>query len=78
MAAPGYQYYYSTLSEEKYEKLWDGKEVEVLFEEAVTVQNQTFQVGHTKEYIKVGVVSEEPLQNQFKSVQIGGLGQILR
>lgn len=62
----------------EYEKLWQGKEVEVLFEEAINIQNQTFQVGHTKEYIKVGVSTEEPLQNQFKSVQIGGLGQILR
>ena len=54
----------------RYEKLWEGKEVEVLFEEAVTLENQTFQVGHTKEYIKVSIPTEEPLQNQFKYIRM--------
>lgn len=54
----------------QYEKLWEGKEVEVLFEEAITLENQTFQVGHTKEYIKVTIPTEEPLQNQFKYIRM--------
>ena len=54
----------------RYEKLWEGKEVEVLFEEAVILENQTFQVGHTKEYIKVTIPTEEPLQNQFKYIRM--------
>ena len=54
----------------QYEKLWKGKEVEVLFEEAVILENQTFQVGHTKEYIKVTIPTEEPLQNQFKYIRM--------
>lgn len=54
----------------RYEKLWEGKEVEVLFEEAITLENQTFQVGHTKEYIKVTIPTEEPLQNQFKYIRM--------
>ena len=54
----------------QYEKLWDGKDVEVLFEEAIIEGNQTFQVGHTKEYIKVRIQTEEPLQNKFKYIRM--------
>ena len=54
----------------QYEKLWQGKEVEVLFEEAVIIEEKTFQVGHTKEYIKVTIPTEEPLQNQFKYIRM--------
>lgn len=63
---------------EAYEAQWLGKDVEVLVEESMTVDGRELQVGHTKEYMKIGVATKEDLQNQFITVQIGGLGQIIR
>ncbi len=63
---------------EAYEMQWQGKDVEVLIEESMTLDGNVVQVGHTKEYMKIAVASEEDLQNQFIIVQIGGLGQIIR
>lgn len=60
-----------------YEKLFEGKEVEVLFEESTEINGQIFQVGHTKEYVKVALQTEQNLQNQLAKVRIGADGQII-
>ena len=61
----------------KYEEKWLGKTVEVLFEETIVRDNKTYQVGHTKEYLKVAVESEKSWENQRKEVEIVNLSQII-
>lgn len=63
---------------EKYESNFVGKEVEVLMEEHVQINGQTFQVGHTKEYVKIALQTEENLQNQVTNVEIVSRSQIIR
>lgn len=63
---------------EKYEANFVGKEVEVLMEERVQINGQTFQVGHTKEYVKIALQTEENLQNQVTNVEIVSRSQIIR
>lgn len=53
---------------EKYEKHFLGKNVEVLMEESIEKCGKIYQVGHTKEYIKVAVETEENLQNKLVTV----------
>ena len=55
-----------------FEKQIVGTEVEVLFEEKVTIDGQEWFVGHTKEYVKVAVTTEEDLGNQLRKVLISG------
>ncbi len=45
-----------------------GREVEVLFEESKVIKGQTYQIGHTPEYVKVAVKTEEDWTNQIRSV----------
>lgn len=45
-----------------------GKEVEVLFEEEKVIGGQNYQVGHTPEYVKVAVPTQEDLTNQIRKV----------
>lgn len=45
-----------------------GREVEVLFEESKDIDGQTYQVGHTPEYVKVAVLAQEDWSNQIKKV----------
>ncbi len=54
----------------QYEDWFRGKTVEVLMEECVTVDGKTMQVGHTREYLKVLLESEEDLQNQIIHVKM--------
>lgn len=63
---------------EKYEANFVGKEVEVLMEERVLINGETFQVGHTKEYVKIALQTEENLQNQVTNVEIVSQSQIIR
>ena len=42
-----------------------GKDVEALFEEKLIKNNETFYVGHTKEYVKVLLKSDEDLINNI-------------
>ncbi len=63
---------------EKYELNFVGKEVEVLMEESVQINGKTFQVGHTKEYVKIALQTEENLQNQVTNVEIVSRSQIIR
>lgn len=63
---------------EKYESNFVGKDVEVLMEESVQINGETFQVGHTKEYVKIALQTEENLQNQVTNVEIVSRSQIIR
>lgn len=62
---------------EKYEAQFFGKEVEVLMEESIDVDGKKCQVGHTKEYVKIVLKTEENLQNQLVNVKIGNHSQIV-
>ena len=68
-----------TLNEEKqkkFEAYYVGKTVEVLMEE-VEKDGRCFQVGHTKEYMKVAVESCEKLQNKLIDVELVNHLQII-
>ncbi len=52
----------------KYMEQFLGQTKEVLFEEALKIDGKNAWVGHTMEYLKVAVYSEEPLENKIKSV----------
>lgn len=54
----------------KFEEQFLGKTVEVLMEESIEMNGKTYQVGHTKEYMKVLLESDQDLQNQFVNVEI--------
>lgn len=62
----------------KYESNFLGKEVEVLMEESIQINGETFQVGHTKEYVKIALQTEANLQNQVINVEIVSQSQIIR
>ncbi len=62
----------------KYEANFLGKEVEVLMEESIQINGEFFQVGHTKEYVKIALQTEKNLQNQVINVQIVSQSQIIR
>ena len=49
------------------------KELEVLMEEAMFFEGEKYFVGHTKEYIRVAVKTEEDLTNQFVTVKAKGI-----
>lgn len=53
----------------KYLRRHLGKELEVLMEEPMTYNGENYFVGHTKEYIRVAVKTEEDLTNRFVKVQ---------
>ena len=42
-----------------------GKNLEVLMEERMMLNGTNYFIGHTKEYIRVAVKTEEDLTNQF-------------
>ena len=62
----------------EYEKAFVGREVEVLFEEKITKNDACYWVGHTKEYVKIALQTEENLQNQLTNVRIDNQSQIIR
>jgi threonylcarbamoyladenosine tRNA methylthiotransferase MtaB len=62
----------------EYEKTFVGREVEVLFEEKITKNDACYWVGHTKEYVKIALQTEENLQNQLTNVRIDSHSQIIR
>ena len=49
-----------------------GKEVEVLFEETKEIGGKAYQIGHTKDYVKVALFTEENLANKIRTVKISG------
>lgn len=63
--------------QKEYEENLIGKTVEVLMEEAIERDGEIYQVGHTKEYVKVAVKTNENLSNQMTNVQIENHLQIL-
>lgn len=56
------------MKREAYEENWLGKTVEVLMEESIQIDGKVYQVGHTKEYVKVAVATDVNLQNKLVSV----------
>lgn len=60
-----------------YEEKLIGKTVEVLMEEAIMQDGEMYQVGHTKEYVKVGLKEEKKLSNHLINVEIKNRRQII-
>ncbi|MDO4313341.1 MAG: tRNA (N(6)-L-threonylcarbamoyladenosine(37)-C(2))-methylthiotransferase MtaB [Eubacteriales bacterium] len=60
-----------------YEERLIGKRAEVLMEEQMIRDGEVWQVGHTKEYVKVGRKCEENLTNQLINVEIENRLQII-
>ena len=60
-----------------YEEALIGTTQEVLMEEEMVCQGEKYQVGHTKEYVKIGQKTEENLTNQLINVEIESHLQIL-
>lgn len=60
-----------------YEHSFIGKEVEVLVEEDALIKGKPVQTGHTKEYIKIALDTEENLRNCIVNVQIDNDSQII-
>ena len=54
----------------KFEKEYCNRDVEILVEEDAVVNGRKVQVGHTKEYIKIALVSDKNLKNQIVKVHI--------
>ncbi len=54
-----------------------GQTVEVLMEEQIQRDGETWQIGHTREYVKVGRKTEENLANQLINVEIENRSQII-
>lgn len=68
------------LSQEKqraYEERLIGTCQEVLMEEAVELEDGIYQVGHTREYVKVGQKTLENLENQLVNVEVENRLQII-
>ena len=61
----------------EYEEKLLGTTREVLMEEAVVIGGETWQVGHTKEYVKIGRKTKEDLSNQLVNVEIESRSQII-
>lgn len=60
-----------------YEEKLIGTVREVLMEEAVTREDGVYQVGHTREYVKIGQKTKENLVNQLVNVEIKNHLQII-
>ena len=56
-----------------YRERLTGSVQEVLMEDACTIDERTYQIGHTKEYVKVAVEADEALTNHIVRVKIEGL-----
>ena len=54
-----------------------GQTLEVLMEEEIQRDSETWQIGHTREYVKVGRKTEENLTNQLINVEIENRSQII-
>lgn len=61
----------------KYEEQFVGTTVEVLMEEQIKIDGENYQVGHTKEYVKVALKTEANLQNELVDIQIDNHSQII-
>ena len=54
----------------EFEKAYCNRDVEILVEEDAVVNGREVQTGHTKEYIKIALVSKDNLKNQIVKVHI--------
>ena len=61
----------------KYEEQFVGTTVEVWMEEQIKIDGENYQVGHTKEYVKVALKTEANLQNKLVDIQIDNHSQII-
>lgn len=61
----------------KYKEQFVGTTVEVLMEEQIKIDGENYQVGHTKEYVKVALKTEANLQNKLVDIQIDNHSQII-
>ena len=57
---------------EEYRKSFVGKEVEVLFEEAKEIDGRIYQIGHTRQYVKVVKETQEDCSNCIVSGELTG------
>lgn len=55
-----------------YRESFIGKKVSVLFEEEISLDGENYWTGHTKEYIKVFLKSDEDLSGKIKNVTLSG------
>lgn len=55
---------------DEYKAGFMGRIEKVLFEEKITVEGQTYQIGHNERYLKMAVKSGEDLSNQLLSVTV--------
>lgn len=60
-----------------YEDRLIGRTVEVLMEEQVVRDGETWQIGHTREYVKIGQKNEENLTNRLINMEIENRLQII-
>lgn len=56
----------------EFRSFYVGREAEVLFEEGKQINGKQYQVGHTKDYVKVAVETDENWSNQLRKVTIQG------
>lgn len=54
----------------EFRECYIGREAEVLFEESKLIGGRRYQIGHTADYVKVALETEENLANSMKIVEI--------
>ncbi len=57
---------------EEFRAYYVGKKVQVLFEEQKCIHNEIYQIGHTREYVKVALKTKEDLANHIMTGEIQG------
>lgn len=61
----------------QYEAAFYGRQVEVLVEEKVQIEGTEYWIGHTKEYMKVALQSENNLENQLLTITLNQDAKII-
>lgn len=61
----------------QYEAAFYGKQVKVLVEEKVQIEGTEYWIGHTKEYMKVALQSENNLENQLLTITLNQDAKII-
>jgi len=56
-----------------YEKALIGSEASILCEEQVTIDGEVYNLGHTKEYVRIGVKTTEKLENEIIKGKVSGV-----
>ncbi len=59
----------SVMLKEQFVSWYEGRQVEVLFEDSVLLNGRNFQEGFTPEYVKTGVFGDESLRNRIMMVE---------